>query len=310
MKKKFNVYLVFVFILTLFFINGCSYAKSISKGNKKTVTVTTGFIKDMVKELSNDIFNIETIIPSGEDPHVYMAKPNDIIKITSADLILYHGLHFEGRMIDILSKKGVAVTKNFPKKSIGYMEENGEIIVDPHFWFDINLYKSAVDVVAEELIKLDKRHLKQIEANKISYLKKLDDLDKENRRLLSQIPEKSRKLVTPHDAFNYFSRAYNIEVKSPQGVSTEAEIATSDINETVDFIVKNNVKAVFVESTTDPARMEKLYEATKKRGAIIKVIGGDGNELFSDSLAEEGKEGDTYIGMYRHNIKLIVDNLK
>ncbi|EGL37373.1 hypothetical protein HMPREF9124_1692 [Oribacterium sp. oral taxon 108 str. F0425] len=117
-------------------------------------------------------------------------------------------------------------------------------------------------------------------------------------------------MITPHDAFNYFSRRYGIEVVAPQGVSTDSEVANKDIDKTVDFIVKHKVKAIFAESTTDPARMEKLKEACRAKGFDVKVVSGEGNELFSDSLAPEGQSGDTYIDMYKHNIKLITENLK
>ena len=107
---------------------------------KKTVTVTTSFLQDMTKQLAGDYVNIELIIPAGEDPHLYVAQPADLEKIKKADLLLYHGLHFEGKMAEVLEKKGVAVTKNFADANINYMEEDGKKIVDPHFWFDVALY--------------------------------------------------------------------------------------------------------------------------------------------------------------------------
>ena len=122
--------------------------------------------------------------------------------------------------------------------------------------------------------------------------------------------EISRYLITPHDAFNYFSRAYNIKVVAPQGVSTDSEVANKDIESTANFIVEHKVPAIFAESTTDPARMEKLKEMCKAKGFDVKVVSGDGNELFSDSLAPSGQDGDNYIDMYKHNVDLIVDNLK
>ena len=117
-------------------------------------------------------------------------------------------------------------------------------------------------------------------------------------------------MITPHDAFNYFSRRYGVEVVAPQGVSTDSEVANKDIDKTVDFIVEHKVKAIFAESTTDPARMEKLKEACMAKGFDVKVVSGEGNELFSDSLAPKGQSGDTYIDMYKHNVKLITENLK
>ena len=277
---------------------------------KKIVTVTTSFLYDMVDNLVGDKVEKEFIIPAGEDPHLYTAKPQDLEKIKKSDLLLYHGLHFEGKMIDVLEKKGSAVSRTFKKEDIGQMEQDGETIVDPHFWFDINLYKEATENAAEDLEKLLPEEKETIEENLESYLAKLDELDKENKKKINSIPEASRYLITPHDAFNYFSRAYNIPVKAPQGVSTDSEVANKDIEDTVNFIVENKIKAVFAESTTDPMRMEKLKEAAKAKGFDVEVVSGEGKELFSDSLAPVGQAGDSYIDMYEHNVDLIVENLK
>ena len=161
---------------------------------------------------------------SGEDPHVYVLKVEDHKKIENGDLILYHGLHFEGKMIDILEKKGQAVSRNFPKDKIGKMEEDGKEVIDPHFWFDISLYKNAVEAAAEELVKLVPEEKAFFEKNLKEYLQKLDDLDKYNKEQISKIPKGSRYLITPHDAFNYFAKSYNIEVKAPQGVSSATRL--------------------------------------------------------------------------------------
>ena len=286
-----------------------SEAKSEST-DKKNVVVTTSFLQDMVEQLAGDTVNVELIIPAGEDPHLYVAKPEDYTKLSSADLTLYHGLHFEGKMVDALEASGVAVSKDFPKDRIGTMDEGGEIITDPHFWFDIDLYKMAVGVAATSLENLNPEYKDKYEENKAKYLDELTQLDKYVRENISSIPKESRYLITPHDAFNYFSRAYDIEVKAPQGVSTESEVANQDIQETIDFIVEHKIKAIFAESTTDPARMEKLKEGATAKGADVKIVSGEGNELFSDSLAPKGQDGDTYIDMYKHNVKLITENLK
>lgn len=150
----------------------------------------------------------------------------------------------------------------------------------------------------------------EIEANTQAYLKQLDDLDQYVKEQIESIPEDQRYLITPHDAFNYFSRRYHIPVKAPQGVSTDSEVANADVEETVNFIVDHQVKAIFAESTTDPARMEKLKEACKAKGFDVEVVSGEGQELFSDSLAPEGQDGDNYIDMVRHNVDLITSHLK
>ena len=284
---------------------------STKKSDKLNVVVTTSFLEDMVNVLVGDKVDTQLIIPAGEDPHTYEAKPEDNTKLQNADLVLYHGLHFEGKMVELLEAIGaVSVSQNFDESKVGRMEENGETIIDPHFWFDIDLYKQATQEAAKALEDKLPDLKDEIEENSQAYLKKLDELDAYNREQLNQIPSDHRILITPHDAFNYFSRRYGITVKAPQGVSTDAELSNSDMAETANYIVEHQVKAIFAETTTDPARMEKLKESCKAKGFNVAVVGGEGKELFSDSLAPKGQVGDTYIDMYRFNVDLIVSNLK
>lgn len=283
------------------------------QADKKTITVTTTFVEDMVNELIGDKADVNLIIPAGEDPHLYVAKPEDLKKIKEADLVLYHGLHFEGKMVDALQKVGYPITETFDQKDIGQMDEDGETIVDPHFWFNIDLYKEAFTNTAnklKELYKDDQKTVDMIDDNCSKYLAELDDLNTYVVDRLNGLPEDKRYLITPHDAFNYFSRKYDIEVMAPQGVSTDSELSNKDLEDTATFIADKKIKAIFAESTTNPERMQKLADIVKSKGFETKVVGGDGQELYSDSLSSKGGEADTYIKMYKHNIDLIVDNLK
>ncbi len=279
-------------------------------GSKKIVTVTTSFLYDMTRVLVGDLVNLQLIIPAGEDPHLYKPLPEDSKKIKSADLVLYHGLHFEGKMVDALEQYGVSVSEKFPADRIGQMDEDGKTIVDPHFWFDLELYALACDRAAEALTELLPEQKELIEKNLSDYKQVLKETDQWIRDELAKIPEDSRYLITPHDAFNYFSRSYGITVHAPQGVSTDSEVSGADVEETINLIVEHKVKAIFAESTTDPARMEKLREDCQRKGFEVKVVSGDGHELFSDSLAAEGQPGDNFIDMLKHNVSLIVENLK
>lgn len=285
-------------------------SSSTASGEVPTVTVTTSFLADMVYQLAGDAVNIQVIIPAGEDPHVYVAKASDLKKLETANKVLYHGLHFEGKMVEALESKGVAVSKNFPEDQLNKMEEDGESVVDPHFWFDIALYKNATETVSVELQTLLPQQAEKIKDRTRAYLKELDELDVWIKEQLASIPEENRYLITPHDAFQYFARAYQVSIHAPQGISTDSEVANKDMMETVDLIVQHKIKAIFAESTTNPDRMEKLREAVKAKGADVKVVSGEGQELFSDSLAPKGEEGDTYIDMYKHNVQLMVENLK
>lgn len=303
---------ILLVLLSLLMLTACGKAKNTQmSGDKLKVTVTTSFLEDMVNVLAKDYVETTLIIPAGEDPHTYEAKPEDNGKLKNAELVLYHGLHFEGKMVELLKAvNGVEVTKNFDSKQLLTMEEDGTKITDPHFWFDVDLYKLATIEAAKALQEKITDHKDDIQKNLDAYLKQLDELKEYNKSELGSIPKESRILITPHDAFSYFSRQYDIEVKAPQGVSTDAELSTNEMAETAKFIVDHKVKAIFAESTTDPARMEKLKESCKAKGFEVKVVKGEGQELFSDSLAPKGQQGDSYIEMVKHNVKLIVSNLK
>ena len=315
MKKIFKLFLFAICLI--FSLSACGDKANISKDDKvepnshntKNIVVTTSFLYDIVEKIAGDTVNVELIIPAGEDPHLYIAKPEDLKKLQSADLVLYHGLHFEGKMVEVLDKLGISVSKQFPKDKIGSMEEDGQVIIDPHFWFDISLYKMAVEETKKALSNLNPKDADLYEKNTEKYLSELTQLDNYIIENIQKIPEGQRYLITPHDAFNYFSKSYGITVKAPQGVSTSSEVSNADIQETIDFIVEHKIKAVFAESTTDPARMEKLREGVVAKGFDVKIVKGHGNELFSDSLAPKGQEGDNYIDMYKHNVDLIVSNL-
>ncbi len=309
MKK--NKFLVLALALVLLLV-GCTKGNSGTQNDdgKKKVTVTTTFLQDMVNVLAGDKVNTELIIPAGEDPHLYVAKPGDLSKIKDADLVLYHGLHFEGKMVDVLEEFGVNVTSDFSEEEISEFDQDGEMVDDPHFWFDLGLYEKAMQNAAQALIKLLPEEKETILENLNNYGDELVKLDKEIKEKLASIEEGGKYLVTPHDAFNYFSRAYGMEVIAPQGISTDSEVASSDIEKTAQFIVDHKIKAIFAESTTNPERMKKLQEIVKSKGFDVKVVSGDGNELFSDSLAPKGQAGDNFLDMYRHNVDLIVNNLK
>lgn len=310
LKKIINISILMIAIFLFASCGGVNKDNDKVSDGKPTVCATTSFLGDMTKELAGDFVNIEVIIPAGDDPHLYVAKPEDHDKLKKADLVLYHGLHFEGKMVEILELLGTSVSEDFPKDKIGRMAEDGQEVIDPHFWFDIDLYKMAVVKASEALIKLLPEQKSTLEKNTDDYIAKLDDLSNYCVERISEIPADHRYLITPHDAFNYFSRYFGIEVHAPQGVSTDSEVSISDVNKTVDFIVEHKIKAIFAESTTDPARMKSIQEAVSKQGFDVKVVSGEGNELFSDSLAPIGSPGDNYIDMYKHNIDLIVDNLK
>lgn len=304
-----------VAVLVLLALGACGQrTEQKAEGEKLKVTVTTTFLQDMTEQLAGNYTEIALVIPAGEDPHSYEAKPEDQKKFQEADIVLYHGLHFEGHMTELLEAlKAHPVTASFAGDDILAADSSmglAENAADPHFWFDVKLYEKACAEAAKALMEKLPEHEKEIQENLAAYQAKLEALDSEIRMTLSEIPAERRILVTPHDAFHYFSRRYGIEVKAPQGVSTDAELSTNDMAETADFIVAHKIKAIFAESTTDPARMEKLQESCAARGFSVEVVHGGSDELYSDSLAPKGQDGDSYITMVEHNVKLIAAHLK
>lgn len=307
MKKIFSLTLT-AFLLTV--LAACS-SDDETENDKPNLVVTTTFINDMVAVLEKDVngFNTKMLIPAGEDPHVYEPKASNLRALGNADITLYHGLNFEGRMADILTD-GISVTADFNHENLEEMKEEDGTVADPHFWFDIELYKQAFTAVKNTLIEFNPDSAQLYEENYTNYIKDLDELNQFVIERIHEIPEDSRMLITPHDAFGYLESSYDIEVHAPQGFSTDSEVSNNQIQETADLITNNNIKAIFVETTTNPDRMSRLQEIVRSEGGEVEVISGDSRELLSDSLAAEGNPGDTYLTMYRHNINIIANHLK
>lgn len=303
MKKLLNASLVSLLALSF-------QATGISAQEEGTVTVTTTFLADIVEEIAGDTVSIETIVPAGGDPHLYTASASDLGKITEADAVLYHGLHFEAQMADVLEglEQAFAVTENFNEDDLIYVSEDSDE-VDPHYWFDHELYRQSVTEAEAILSEAFPEHKDLYNENTQAYLAELDELEAFVSEKVAELPEEDRILVTPHDAFTYFAREHDFTVYSPQGISTESEVSNEAIATTVDYIVQNEVPAIFLDTTSNPQAMEKLQEGVEEQGGSVRIVGGEGQELYSDSLAAKGQENDNYIDMYKHNVTLIVDNL-
>lgn len=190
------------------------------------------------------------------------------------------------------------------------MEEEDGTVADPHFWFDIELYKQAFTAVKKTLAEHNPDDAELYEKNYEAYITELDKLNQFVTDRINEIPEDSRMLITPHDAFGYLESSYDIEVHAPQGFSTDSEVSNNQIQATAELITDNNIKSIFVETTTNSDRMIRLQEIVSSQGGDVEVISGKDKELLSDSLAPEGSPGDTYLTMYRHNINIIADHLK
>jgi manganese/zinc/iron transport system substrate-binding protein len=279
-------------------------------GERMQVVTTTSILKDAVQNIVGDAADVEAVMGSGVDPHLYKATQGDLNKLTDADVIIYNGLHLEGKMGEVLEKLArfktvVAGTAGIPERELRRSPQFQDSF-DPHVWFDVQLWQQAVRHISQELQKKDPANADLYQQNTEAYLKQLDELHQWVSRQIGSIPEKQRILITAHDAFGYFGDAYSIQVRGLQGISTMSEFGLQDVSSLVSFIVQRKIKAVFVESSVSPKSIEAVIVGSKQRGHRVKV----GGTLYSDALGEDGTPEGTYIGMVHHNVNSIVSSLK
>jgi manganese/zinc/iron transport system substrate-binding protein len=269
------------------------------------VTTTVGMVNDIVRNVAGDKARTTAIMGAGVDPHLYKPTRDDVAAMISSDVIFYSGLMLEGKMADTLIKVGrnkpvYAVTELIDEKFLLEPEDFGGHY-DPHVWMDPSAWAKAVEAVGKSLAEFDPKNAAEYKKNAAAYAAKCEELHAYGKKVLATVPEEARVLISSHDAFNYFGRAFNLKVMGVQGISTESEAGLQQINGLVDFIVKNNVKAVFVESSVSPKNIEALVGGVKARGKDLKI----GGELFSDAMGAEGTYEGTYLGMLDHNITLV-----
>lgn len=271
-----------------------------------TVVTTCGMVTDIVREVAGDKARVVGLMGEGVDPHLYKPTRDDVVKILQADVVFYSGLMLEGRMTDTflkVARKGTpvfAVTELLDEKFLLEPEEfKGH--TDPHVWMDVNGWMDAVKVVARSLSELDPDNAAYYQQNSERYIAQLAKLNDYAKQVLSSIPKEHRVLITAHDAFNYFGRAYGIDVRGIQGISTESEAGVADINKLVDYLVERKIPAIFVESSVSDKNIKALVEGSKSRGHAVRI----GGQLFSDAMGKPGTYEGTYEGMIDHNVTII-----
>lgn len=275
-----------------------------------TVVTTTSIVADLVARVGGDRVVVDALMGPGVDPHLYKASEGDITRMASADLLFYSGLHLEGRMTDVFEQmarrgvRAVAVTAGLDRRHLlSPPEFKGNY--DPHVWFDARLWASTIPGVVQTLSDLDPTFAGDYQRRAAAYAEELDALDRYVRAEAQQVSAAQRVLVTAHDAFNYFGRAYGFEVRALQGISTATEAGTGDVQRLADFIADRRIPALFIEASVAPRGIEAVQAAVRARGFSV-VIGGS---LFSDSLGTPGTPEGTYVGTVRHNIRTIVSGL-
>jgi manganese/zinc/iron transport system substrate-binding protein len=270
---------------------------------------TIAMIGDVARNVAGDCVEVETLMGAGVDPHLYQASAGDVRLFRDADAILYSGYSLEGQLGDVLGRMGeekptVAVSPASidPGALITVQDIYG---IDPHVWMDASLWAEIAPTIADTLAQLAPDCATEMRANANDYAASLQALHGWVETSVATIPEEQRHLVTAHDAFEYYGRAYDIEVHAIQGISTEAEAGIADIRNVVDTVVELGVPAVFIETTINPRTIQAVIDAAADRGQKVEI----GGELFSDAMGEPGTAKGTYIGMLHSNTVTIVPAL-
>lgn len=277
----------------------------VAETTRLPVLATTGMIADIADIVGGDRAEVTALMGPGVDPHLYQPTARDQGKLRAARLIFYNGLHLEGKMVETFeslakTKTVVAVSRDIPEgQFLSWKESAG--MHDPHIWFDVLLWQQAVRTVEKAYREIDPDHAKGYTERAAAYLAELDQLDKYCHDRAAELEPSRRILITSHDAFHYFGRAYGFKVVGIQGISTDTEAGLKAITDAVDLIKENNVRAIFPETSVPRAAIERV---ARDSGAHL------GPELYSDALGDASTTARTYAGMIRTNMDHIVDALK
>ena len=303
-----------LYFLLLFAIGGCTNSTGVKNAdsNQLYIVATTGMLGDAVRNVVGNRAKVESLMGPGVDPHLYKATQSDLEKLNNADVIVYNGLFLEGKMEDILeklgrTKKAIALGDRLDKsKVIRSSAGSGNWNFDPHIWFDVSLWTEAVGIIASMMKEFDPGNASLYDENLRGYSLELTALHHWVKNEIATIPQEQRVLITSHDAFSYFGRAYEIEVHGLQGVSTASDYGLQDVTALVNLIVDRKVKSVFIETSVASRSLQAVVEGCKNLGYPVKI----GGTLFSDAMGEAGTPEGTYIGMVKANVTSIVNALK
>lgn len=313
MQKHSSPIVVIVMLLSILgfvgLLSGCAPVPE-ENDSLKVVTTTT-MLYDLTSIIGGDQVEVNALMGPGIDPHLYQASAGDVTKMQQADIVVYNGLHLEGKMGDIFHslkkrEKAVICVEDGVDASFLLADENNPEIYDPHIWFDVAIWKEAATHIAERLSEIDPDNRENYALNLAAYLTELEHLEQYIVGRIEEVPQNQRVLVTAHDAFRYFGSAYGFDVMGLQGISTDAEAGTADVSHLAAFIAEHQIKAIFVESSVPPKNIEALQAAVKARNFQTDI----GGELYSDSLGDAASGHDSYILTVKANVNTIVDALK
>jgi len=308
---KFQLLKIFTLILlTSLLFNSCKNDAKNENGKLNIVT-TTSMITDLVENIAGDAINLQGLMGSGVDPHLYKASEGDVSKLANADIIFYNGVHLEGKLVEVFEKmqhqniNTIAIADAIDKNTLissSLFQGN----FDPHIWFNIDYWQQATEFIVLKLSEAIPEHKATFKANGDSYTAELKTLKAKIISIIETLPQDKRVLVTAHDAFSYFGRAFGFEVIGLQGLSTATEAGVQDVQRLAAFIIEKDVKSIFVESSVPKRTIEALQAAVNSKGHNVSI----GGTLYSDALGNAGSIEGTYIGMFEYNVNTIVNALK
>ena len=270
-----------------------------------SVVATTGMIADAARQVGGDAVTVSALMAPGVDPHAFRQTRSDIARLSRADVVLWHGLNLEAQLVALMGQ----LADRQPVRAVGEAVPRDRLLADPdypdqfdpHVWMDPTLWHFVVEAVRDALAAIRPEAAGALANRAAAHGEAVTALSDYARSILASVPPDQRILVTAHDAFGYFGRAFGFEVEGIQGISTESEAGLARIAELVDLLVARRVGAVFVESSVSDRNIRALIEGAASRGHTVRI----GGELFSDAMGPDGSYEGTYIGMIDHNVTAI-----
>ena len=281
-NKLFGKFAIFALIILT--------SMSIASAKIKVVS-TFSILGDMVQNIGGNNIELTTLVGANGDGHVYEPTPADAKSVAAADVVFVNGLGFEGWIDRLVKASGYKGKVIIASEGIKELKFEGEL--DPHAWQDLSNGRIYIKNIKNALTDVDPKNSNLYKKNFIAYDKILESMDKSTKDKFADIPKKNRKVITSHDAFLYFGRAYGIDFRSPVGVTTESEPSAGELAELITEMRKDNIKALFAENITDPRLIKQLAKEVNAQ------IGGT---LYSDALSDNSEPANTYINMFKYNV--------
>ena len=299
----------FVLLISSVLLISCSESKSESSSSKTKVICTTGVIANAIENILPPNFEVKSLMGPGVDPHTYKSKTSEMKDMMDADIIVYNGIHFEANLIDAIteiSKNGFVISLGdiVPKERLRKTADFGTAH-DPHFWHDVNLFATSIQLAGKKLAEKYPNSKTYIDSATAAYSSELFATEEYVKTEIIKIPDSSRVLITAHDAFGYYGRAFGIEVKGVQGISTASDISLGGITELTSFIVSRKIPSIFVENSVSQKNIKAVIEGCEAKGLTVTI----GGTLYSDGLGDEKSGAETYIKMIKKNTNTIVSAL-